>query len=115
MAAFGMLCAEVAREMQEALAVMASRIELVLEAAQGRSLPAQVSEQLRFLHRDTLGVARTVQRLLAFADPLARERPGRTPAPRAPRRRGADDCGSSQVRPGPWPPRCGSGTYSTDG
>jgi PAS domain S-box-containing protein len=67
LAAVGRLVAGVAHEMNNPLGIMSSRIELMLEDAQRQSLPAELLEDLRVLHRNTLRVAGVAQALRSFA------------------------------------------------
>ncbi|MBI2460051.1 MAG: PAS domain S-box protein [Candidatus Rokubacteria bacterium] len=67
LAALGRLAAGVVHEMNNPLGIMLSRIELLLMAAEGPGVPAEVREDLQVLHRNTQRVARVAQSLLSFA------------------------------------------------
>jgi PAS domain S-box-containing protein len=74
LAALGRLVAGVAHEMNNPLGIMSSRIELMLEDAQRQALSAELLEDLRVLHRNTLRVAGVAQALRSFARQSTGER-----------------------------------------
>jgi PAS domain S-box-containing protein len=74
LAALGRLVAGVAHEMNNPLGIMSSRIELMLEDAQRHTLPAELLDDLRVLHRNTLRVAGVAQALRSFARQSTGER-----------------------------------------
>jgi PAS domain S-box-containing protein len=67
LAALGRLVAGVAHEMNNPLGIISSRIELMLAEAEGQSLPTQLLEDLRVVHRNVLRVAGVAQALRSFA------------------------------------------------
>jgi PAS domain S-box-containing protein len=74
LAALGRLVAGVAHEMNNPLAIISSRIELMLAEAEGQTLPVQHVEDLRVVHRNVLRVAGVAQALRSFARQSAGER-----------------------------------------
>jgi PAS domain S-box-containing protein len=72
LAALGRLVAGVAHEMNNPLGIISSRIELMLAEAEGQTLPAQLLEDLKVVHRNVLRVAGVAQALRSFA----RQSPG---------------------------------------
>jgi signal transduction histidine kinase len=74
LSALGRLVAGVAHEMNNPLGIISSRIELILGEAEGQSLPAQLLEDLRVVHRNVLRVAGVAQALRSFARQSTGER-----------------------------------------
>src|SRR5262249_1184533 len=67
LAAIGTLAAGVAHEINNPIAIMTSRIELMLEEADQAALPAAVRDDLAVLQRNAQRVGRITQGLLSFA------------------------------------------------
>jgi two-component system, NtrC family, sensor kinase len=67
LAALGQLVAGVAHEMNNPLAIISSRIELMLAEAEGQPFPAQHFDDLKVIHRNVLRVAGVAQALRSFA------------------------------------------------
>jgi PAS domain S-box-containing protein len=74
LSALGRLVAGVAHEMNNPLGIISSRIELMLGEAEGQSLPAQLLEDLKVIHRNVLRVAGVAQALRSFARQSTGER-----------------------------------------
>ncbi|MBI4587818.1 MAG: PAS domain S-box protein [Candidatus Rokubacteria bacterium] len=72
LAALGTLSAGLAHELNNPIGIISSRVELMLQEAEGHRLPAQVLEDLQVLHRHSQRVARIARGLLSFA----RQSPG---------------------------------------
>jgi PAS domain S-box-containing protein len=73
LAALGTLTAGIAHEMNNPLGIITSRIELMLLDAEEQSLPAEIVEDLRVLHRATQRVTRIATNLRSFARQAPRE------------------------------------------
>ncbi|MFQ5830707.1 MAG: nitrogen regulation protein NR(II) [Candidatus Methylomirabilia bacterium] len=67
LAALGTLAAGLAHELNNPVGIISSRIELMLQEAQGHGLPAEVREDLEVVHRHAQRVARVAWGLLSFA------------------------------------------------
>jgi PAS domain S-box-containing protein len=72
LAALGTLAAGIAHELNNPIGIISSRVEIMLLDAESDPLPAEVSDDLRVLHRHAQRVARIAQGLLSFA----RQSPG---------------------------------------
>ena len=70
--ALGTLAAGIAHEINNPIGIISSRIEIMLLDAESDPLPAEVTDDLRVLHRHAQRVARIAQGLLSFA----RQSPG---------------------------------------
>jgi PAS domain S-box-containing protein len=67
LAALGTLAAGLAHELNNPIGIISSRVEIMLLDADSQSLPREVTEDLRVLHRHAQRVARIAQALLSFA------------------------------------------------
>lgn len=74
LAAIGTLSAGLAHELNNPIAIISSRVEVMLMDAEAQGLPAQVREDLEVLHRNAQRVARIARGLLSFARPSPGER-----------------------------------------
>jgi PAS domain S-box-containing protein len=74
LAALGTLAAGLAHEINNPIAIVSSRIELMLQDDEGPSLPVEVREDLQVLQRNVRRVGQLAQGLLAFARQAPRER-----------------------------------------
>jgi two-component system, cell cycle sensor histidine kinase and response regulator CckA len=74
LSALGRLVAGVAHEMNNPLGIISSRIELMLADAEGQSLPDQLLDDLRVVHRNVMRVAGVAQALRSFARQSTGER-----------------------------------------
>jgi two-component system NtrC family sensor kinase len=67
LAALGTLAAGLAHELNNPIGIISTRAELMLLDAESRSLPDDVTEDLRVIHRHSQRIARITQGLLSFA------------------------------------------------
>jgi len=67
LAALATLSAGIAHELNNPIAVISTRLELMLEEAKSQPLPGEVVEDLRVLHRTIQRVTRIAKGLLSFA------------------------------------------------
>jgi two-component system, cell cycle sensor histidine kinase and response regulator CckA len=74
LSALGRLVAGVAHEMNNPLGIISSRIELMLGEPESQTLPVQLLEDLRVIHRNVLRVAGVAQALRSFARQSTGER-----------------------------------------
>jgi signal transduction histidine kinase len=69
LAALGTLAAGLAHELNNPIAIICSRIEVMLLEAASTGLPASIRDDLQVLHRNAERVARIARSLLSFARP----------------------------------------------
>jgi PAS domain S-box-containing protein len=69
LAALGTLAAGLAHELNNPIAIISSRIEVMLMEAESQELPPRFLEDLRVLHRHAVRVARIARGLLSFSRP----------------------------------------------
>jgi PAS domain S-box-containing protein len=74
LSALGRLSAGIAHEVNNPIGIISSRIEIMLLDAEVQSLPGNVTEDLRVLHRHAQRVARIAHGLLSFARESSSER-----------------------------------------
>ena len=67
LAALGTLAAGLAHELNNPIGIISTRAELMLLDAESKSLPDDLAEDLRVIHRHSQRVARITQGLLSFA------------------------------------------------
>jgi two-component system, NtrC family, sensor kinase len=67
LAALGTLAAGLAHELNNPIGIISTRAELMLLDAESKSLPDDVTEDLRVIHRHSQRIARITQGLLSFA------------------------------------------------
>jgi PAS domain S-box-containing protein len=67
LAALGTLAAGLAHELNNPIGIISTRAELMLLDEEGKSLPDDLAEDLRVIHRHSQRVARITQGLLSFA------------------------------------------------